>query len=98
MQRTMLVATPKGQYTSVDIEMTPDFLRTFFPTEDGDISPQLKFLTKGNDWQTLIYPEITTAIQGIAQQIVNCPYQGMIKRMYITFIFNRKSAKNSIRF
>ena len=70
----MLVATPKGQYTSVDIKMTPNLLRTFFPTEDGDISPQLKFLTKGNDWQTLIYPEITTAIQGVAQQIANCPY------------------------
>ena len=83
VQRTMLVATPKGQYTSVDIEMTPDLLRTFFPTEDGDISPQLKFLIKGNDWQTLIYPEITTAIQGVAQQIINCPYQGMIKRMYL---------------
>ncbi|MHC5711749.1 MAG: hypothetical protein ACYTX0_06150 [Nostoc sp.] len=83
VQRTMSVATPKGQYTSVDIEMTPNLLRTFFPTEDGDISPQLKFLTKGNDWQTLIYPEITTAIQGVAQQILNCPYQGMIKRMYL---------------
>ena len=40
-------------------------------------------LAKGNDWQTLLYPETTTAIQGIAQQIINCPYEGMTKRMYL---------------
>ena len=44
---------------------------------------EISFLTKNNDWQTLIYSEITIAIQGVAQQIVNCPYQGMIKRMYL---------------
>ncbi|MEH2300033.1 MAG: TonB-dependent receptor [Nostoc sp.] len=83
VQRAMLMGSPKGRYMGVDIHMPPELLKTFFPAEDGDISPQLKFLTKSNDWQTLIYPQITTAIQGVAQQIVNCPYRGMIKRMYL---------------
>ncbi|MBN4006335.1 AraC family transcriptional regulator [Nostoc sp. LPT] len=83
VQRAMLATIPKCRYTSVDNLMEPDVLRTFFPAEDGDISPQLQFLTKGNDWQTLLYLKTTTAIQGVAQQIVNCPYKGMTKRMYL---------------
>lgn len=30
-------------------------------------------------------PQTTSAIQGVAQQIVNCPYQGITKRMYLLF-------------
>ncbi|MHC5731683.1 MAG: AraC family transcriptional regulator, partial [Nostoc sp.] len=54
----------------VDIYMSPDVLRTFFPTADGEILPQLRLLAKGDDWQTLVYPEITPAIQGVVQQII----------------------------
>ncbi|MEH2464039.1 hypothetical protein [Nostoc sp.] len=83
VQRAMLMGSLKGRYMGVDIHMPPELLRTFLPAQDGDISPELKFLTKGNDWQTLIYSETTTAIQGVAQQIVNCPYGGMTKLMYL---------------
>ncbi|MDF5709620.1 MAG: AraC family transcriptional regulator [Nostoc sp. S4] len=83
VQRAMLMKSPKGRYIFVNIEMPPDLLRTFFPDEDGQILPQLKFLIKGNDWQTLLYPQTTTAIQGVTQQIVNCPYKGITKRMYL---------------
>ncbi|MEH2408298.1 helix-turn-helix transcriptional regulator [Nostoc sp.] len=71
--------------THVDIgfSMPPELLATFFPTGDGEISPQLRFLAKGNEWQTLLYPKTTTAIQRVAQQIVNCPYHGMAKRLYL---------------
>lgn len=79
----MFLRSPKGRVMDVNIEMPTDLLRTFFPDEDGQILPQLKFLTKGNDWQTLLYPQTTTAIQGVAQQIVNCPYKGITKRMYL---------------
>ncbi len=33
--------------------------------------------------QTLLYLETTTAIERIAQQIINCLFQGMTKRMYL---------------
>jgi AraC-like DNA-binding protein len=83
MQRSMLVKNPKCREISINIEMSPELLKTFFPAEDGDIAPELKFLTKGNDWQTLLYPKTTTAIQIVAQQIFNCPYKGITRRMYL---------------
>ncbi|QDL11973.1 AraC family transcriptional regulator [Brasilonema octagenarum UFV-E1] len=67
----------------VDIEMSSDLLRTFFPTNDGKILPELDLLVKDNDWQTLLYPRTTIAIEEVARQIVNCPYQGVMKRMYL---------------
>ena len=83
VQRQMLVHCPKSRYVGVDIHMSPDVLKTFFPDEAGEIPTQLRLLAKGDDWQTLLRPEITTAIQGVTQQILNCPYQGMTKRMYL---------------
>ncbi|WP_366931732.1 hypothetical protein [Nostoc sp. NOS(2021)] len=43
----------------------------------------MRLLAKGDDWQTLVYPEITPTIQGVVQQIINCPYHGVTKRMYL---------------
>ncbi|MFQ4142477.1 AraC family transcriptional regulator [Chlorogloeopsis sp. ULAP02] len=83
VQRKMLLKSLKSQRLGIDIEMSPDLLATFFPDEEGEIPKQLRSLAKGNDWQTLLYPEMTTAIRGTAQQIINCPYQGMTKRMYL---------------
>ncbi|MEH2273503.1 MAG: hypothetical protein V7K40_01385 [Nostoc sp.] len=53
----------------ISLCMPPELLATFFPTVDGEIPPQLRFLAKGNEWQTLLYPKTTTAIQTVAQQI-----------------------------
>jgi AraC-like DNA-binding protein len=43
----------------------------------------MAFLVKQNDWQTLIYPKSSAVIQGIVRQILDCPYQGITKRMYL---------------
>ncbi|HIK06883.1 MAG TPA: helix-turn-helix transcriptional regulator [Trichormus sp. M33_DOE_039] len=67
----------------VDIIMPTHLLRTFFPGKDGEMLPQLQFLAKESDWQTLIYPKTNPAIQGVVLQILNCPYQGTTKRMYL---------------
>ncbi|MBE9171462.1 helix-turn-helix transcriptional regulator [Pleurocapsales cyanobacterium LEGE 06147] len=83
VQREMTVEHVKSRYVGVDIYLTPDWLATFFPDEAGEIPQQLRFLAKGNDWQTLLYLETTTAIEGVAQQIINCPYQGTTKQMYL---------------
>ncbi|MBD6619067.1 helix-turn-helix transcriptional regulator [Komarekiella sp. 'clone 1'] len=83
VQRQMIVKSPKSRRVGVSIHTLPDVLVTFFPDETGEIPQQLRLLDKGNDWQTLLYPETTMAIQGIAQQIINCPFQGMTKRMYL---------------
>lgn len=84
VQRKMTVRYPKSQLiVIVDIELSPDLLRTFFPGEDGDLASELRFLVKDNDWQTLIYPETNPGIQGVAQQIVNCSMQGILKRIFL---------------
>ena len=67
----------------VDIHMPPELLATFFPGKDGETSPELKLLVKGDDWQTLIYPKTTNTIQGVLQQIANCPLQGITKQIYL---------------
>ncbi len=83
VQRQMLSESTKSRLVGVEIHMPPDLLATFLPDETGEIPQQLRLLVKGNDWQTLLYPETTTAIEGIAQQIIHCPFQGMTKRMYL---------------
>lgn len=84
VQRKMTVQVPKFQrILNIDIHMSPDLLRTFFPGKDGNLAPELGFLVKGNDWQALIYPETNPAIQGVAQQIVNCSMQGISKRIFL---------------
>lgn len=83
VQRQMLSESPKSRRVGVDIHLPPDLLATFFPDETREIPQQLRLLAKGNDWQTLLYPETTAAIGGVAQQIVNCPFQGITKRMYL---------------
>jgi AraC-like DNA-binding protein len=67
----------------VDIEMSPYLLRNFFPGKDGEMLPQLNFLAKESDWQTLLYSPTHPAIQGVVLQILKCPYQGITKRMYL---------------
>ena len=67
----------------IDIEMPPELLTSFFPGKDGKMLPQLTFLAKENDWQTLLFPKTNPVIIGVAQQIINCPYQGTAKRMYL---------------
>ncbi|BDA71234.1 transcriptional regulator [Calothrix sp. PCC 7716] len=84
IQRSRTQIHPKSQkYVGVNIEMPPQLLATFFPGEDGQIPPELKMFANDNDWQTVIYPETTIAVQLVAQQIVNCPYQGIAKRIYL---------------
>ncbi|MEH2084677.1 MAG: AraC family transcriptional regulator [Nostoc sp.] len=82
IQRNMTFLASQAQ-VGIGVSMPVELLATFFPTGDGEILPQLRFLAKGNEWQTLLYPKTTIAIQTVAQQIVNCPYHGMTKRLYL---------------
>jgi AraC-like DNA-binding protein len=67
----------------IDIYMSPNLLATFFPGKNGGIPPELKILAKGNDWQTLVHPQMTSSVKFLTKQILNCPYQGIIKRIYL---------------
>ncbi|MEH2303244.1 MAG: AraC family transcriptional regulator [Nostoc sp.] len=84
IQRSWIEENPKFQRSVfINIHMPPELLRTFFPTADGEIPSQFSLLTKGNDWQTMLQPKKTAAINSAAQQIINCPYQGITKRVFL---------------
>ncbi|BDA73733.1 transcriptional regulator [Calothrix sp. PCC 7716] len=67
----------------VNIYMRHHLLPTFFPGKNGGILPELQQLAKDDDWQTVLFPKCTPAIQGVAQQMINCPFDGATKRIYL---------------
>lgn len=67
----------------IEIFMSVDRLATFFPDSNGQLSDELDFLVKDRDWQTLTYAHSNLEIRRTVQQIVNCPYQGFAKRLYL---------------
>jgi AraC-like DNA-binding protein len=67
----------------VSVFVPHELLATFFPGKDGGMLPALRYLAHVSDWQTVLFPKTTPAIQGVAQQIINCPFQGVTKKMYL---------------
>jgi AraC-like DNA-binding protein len=84
MQRNMVVEYHQSQpFIGIDIQLSPNRLARLFPGEDGQITPELEFLVTENDWQSILYPPNTAEITRVVQQIRNCPYRGVTKRMYL---------------
>ena len=84
IQRRMVAQYHQSQpVIGVCIELSPSRLAMLFPGEDGQIEPELAFLAKGNDWQSIVYPPNTAEIAQVVQQIRSCPYRGIAKRMYL---------------
>jgi AraC-like DNA-binding protein len=84
IQRETIFEYHKSQpFIGINIQLSPDRLAMLFPGEDGQITPELAFLVKENDWQSMIYPPNTAEMARVVQQIRSCPYQGITKRMYL---------------
>jgi AraC-like DNA-binding protein len=69
--------------TLVNIEIEPELFHAVFLTEQQRDSEALKPLFKGEDWKVSFYPIVTPAIQSIAQQMWQVPYQGVLKQIYL---------------
>ncbi|MEG3849330.1 AraC family transcriptional regulator [Microcoleus sp. herbarium19] len=67
----------------INLEMSPERLTALFPDKNGELPPELSFLVKGNDWQTLICPKTNPAIGRVAREMICCPYGGVGKRLYL---------------
>lgn len=67
----------------VTIQLSANRLATLFPGENGQLTPELGFLTREDDWQSLYYPPTTSAVVDLVRQIASCPYCGTIERMYL---------------
>ncbi len=84
IQKEGVWETKKGQrliYTNVSI--SHELFANFFTGENPETNTWLRELVKEHDWQTQLFPRTTPAIQGVAQQIFNCPFQGATKKMYL---------------
>jgi AraC-like DNA-binding protein len=84
MQRKMTVNFHATEsIVGVDIHLSPSKLISLFADEHGQISPELAFLIRSDDWQSLLSSPNTSDLICLVQQIRNCPYQGIAKRMYL---------------
>jgi AraC-like DNA-binding protein len=84
IQRETIFEYHRSQpFIGINIQLSPTRLAMLFPGEDGQIAPELAFLVKDNDWQSTLYPANTAEIAGAVEQIRNCPYRGISRRMYL---------------
>lgn len=67
----------------VTLEFSPeDFIRLF--AQEGLVFPEdVRLLVKQDDWQTLCFPKMTREIRAITQAILNCPFEGLTRRLYL---------------
>lgn len=66
------------------IHIEPEVFKKFVGIENDTVPPQLKYLFRHPDEEYyVINGKINTQMQIILQQIWQCPYQGLVKRMYL---------------
>jgi AraC-like DNA-binding protein len=84
IQRGLTVFAPGMQpAVGIDIHLQPHLLRQFFATLDGELPIELQPLVRGEDWQRAFSPKTTGAIRAVVQQMMDCPFLGMTRRMYL---------------
>ena len=66
----------------VDIHLQPHLLRQLFATPT-ELPPELQPLVQGEDWQQVFSPKVTGAMRAVVQQIIDCPFTGTTKRLYL---------------
>ncbi|WP_275332633.1 helix-turn-helix transcriptional regulator [Nodosilinea sp. PGN35] len=67
----------------VDIHMQPHLLHQLFASPGGELPAELQPLVRGDDWQRVFSPKTTEAMRGVVQQILDCPFLGVTKRLYL---------------
>lgn len=79
-----LDAKDRKPFLEISIHMAPELLRSFTGDAAGQLPPQLQPLIRQSDQQ--YYCRCGTAtltMQSVAQQILQCPYRGITKRLYL---------------
>lgn len=67
----------------VNIHLQPQLLRQLFATPTGELPPEFQLLVQGDDWQQVFSPKVTGAMRAVVQQIIDCPFTGTTKRLYL---------------
>lgn len=67
----------------VSVHLEPEILETFLAEDLEQFPTHLKPLIHNNDWQVVFSPQITLGMQVATQRIINSPFQGFTKRLYL---------------
>jgi len=67
----------------VNIHLQPHLLKQFFAASTDELPPELQPLMRGDDWQQVFSPKVTQAMRSVVQQIIDCPFMGITKRLYL---------------
>lgn len=72
------------QALAVDIHLSPTFLKSYFDENETIISEHLKsFLEGSNKMEISSSQTMSSYVQTVTKQIINCPYYGMTKQLYL---------------
>ncbi|MEM8677669.1 MAG: AraC family transcriptional regulator [Cyanobacteria bacterium P01_G01_bin.67] len=72
-----------GQHlTGAIVNFKPEVFTGFFPHLDLN-SAFGKQIIKGDDWAESFFPKVTPSIYATVRQIINTPYQGAIRKLYL---------------
>lgn len=82
-QKTVAQIQKNQRLVGLTIGVSRQLLANLFPGKDGDLIPQLRKLFKDDDLHPVFYPQSTPTIYGVAQQIINCPFHGVTKQIYL---------------
>jgi AraC-like DNA-binding protein len=84
IQRSVSSFLPATQLqVGVNIHLQPHLLQKFFATPSGELPTELQPLVQNNDWQRVFSPKTTAAMRSVVQQIIDCPFSGTTKRIYL---------------
>lgn len=84
IQPRHFIRNPKShRQVGVDIQMTPALFQQFFANGQGKLSATLQPLVQRNDWQHRFSPQMTGAMRTVVQQMIDCPFLGAPKRLYL---------------
>lgn len=84
IQRAVTNVHPANQpEVGVNIHLQPHVFSQFFAMPTGELPPELQPLMKGDDWQQVFSPKISQAMRSVVQQMIDCPWIGITKRLYL---------------
>lgn len=71
-------------YSLLVIRISPQVLRSFSAFSEGELPDNLQHLVRPSSQEAYLRPGETTPIMAaVLQQILHCPYQGLVKRAYL---------------
>lgn len=84
MQQAVINVHPANQpEVGVNIHLQPHLLSQFFAAPTGELPSELRPLIQDNDWQRVFSPKTTAAMRLVVQQMIDCPFLGTTKRLYL---------------